>query len=177
MDARTPYSRLPLWLLACGLTGCMAIGPADVVPHDADPRTKDLAQTADDLERLSEDQASPAATHSSNMARPFIGRGFAQVGTQSGRSINERRLMAIRAARLEALRDLTEQVHGIAISSTSNLQDATLRDDRINGIVAGKIRGAEIVSITALDSDSFEVVMSLSPDTVRYILRAARAGI
>lgn len=161
-----------------GLAACVGPSPRDALPHDADAATRALAETADDLERLAADTpaATPAPTSPAAGAE-IIGRGFAQVGTQPGHSLNERRLLAIRAAKMEAYRDLVEQVHGIAITSNSNLRDAALADDRIAALVSGEIRGARTVSIRNLDADSFEVVLALSPDTVRYILRAARMGI
>merc|ERR1711998_238815 len=39
--------------------------------------------------------------------------GYAVVSTQPGRSDAQKRLMAIRAARMAAMRDLAEQIHGL----------------------------------------------------------------
>ena len=150
-------------------------GPLDVVPPDAGPETMALAQIADDLDRLSQDRAAQAGGEA--VPVQIVGRGFGQVAGQPGGTQNERRLMAIRAARMEALRDLTEQVHGVQIRSGSTLRDAAMTDDTITALVEGEIRGARTLSITPRDADSFEVVMALDPDTVRYILRAARRGL
>ena len=150
-------------------------GPLDVVPPDAGPETMALAQIADDLDRLSQDRAAQAGGEA--VPVQIVGRGFGQVAGQPGGTLNERRLMAIRAARMEALRDLTEQVHGVQIRSGSTLRDAAMTDDTITALVEGEIRGARTLSITPRDADSFEVVMALDPDTVRYILRAARRGL
>jgi hypothetical protein len=106
----------------------------------------------------------------------FTGLGLSQVSKQPGASTNEKRLMAIRAARMEALRDLTEQIHGIRINSETVLRDQVLRSDSVRALVEGEIRGARTLRITPKGSDSFEVVMALDPDTVAYILRAARQG-
>jgi outer membrane protein FlgP len=157
------------------LSGCVESGPLDAVPADAAPATRAVAQLADDLESFD------AAGHAPMTATGYqpveiIGRGFSQVAGQPGGTVNERRLLAIRAARMEAMRDLTEQVHGIRISSASTLRDAAMTDDSISGIVDGEIRGARTVSITPRDADSFEVVLALDPDTVRYILRATKLG-
>lgn len=161
---------------ALALSACVGSpGPLDVVPADAGPETMALAQIADDLDRLSQDRAAQADGEA--VPVQIVGRGFGQVAGQPGGTLNERRLMAIRAARMEALRDLTEQVHGVRISSTSSLRDASMTNDTINALVEGEIRGARTLSITPRDADSFEVVMALDPDTVRYILRAARRGL
>ena len=41
--------------------------------------------------------------------------GYAVVSTQPGRSDAQKRLMAIRAARMAAMRDLAEQIHGLQV--------------------------------------------------------------
>ncbi|MHA7849735.1 LPP20 family lipoprotein [Roseovarius sp.] len=161
------------------VAGCSE-DPATAVaalPAQADAATVALAETKDALDKLSPPAAAsvPAAATAASAPAPvqeFQGTGFAQVSRQPGASLNAKRLMAIRAARLEALRDLTEQVHGIRLSSTSSLRDAVLTSNHLQALVEGEIRGARTVRITPKGGDSYEVVMALSPDTVRYILRA-----
>lgn len=159
---------LPLALAPLG--ACMAPSRAvDALPEDASARTQAVAQLKDDLSGVPlQNVRSEAQT------LQFTGLGLSQVSTQPGSSINERRLMAIRAARMEAIRDLTEQIHGIRISSESTLRDQVLRSDMVRGLVEGEIRGARTLRITPKGDDSFEVVMALDPDTVSYILRAVR---
>ena len=41
--------------------------------------------------------------------------GFSSIAIQPSKSLNQRRLMAMRAAKLDAYRNLTEQIHGIYI--------------------------------------------------------------
>ena len=100
--------------------------------------------------------------------------GFSQVSNQPGKTTNQKRILAIRAARVEAIRDLTEQVHGLRISSSTTVKDAVIVDDVLRGRVDGEIRGARTVRITPKGSDGYEVVMALDTDMVRYIVKAAR---
>lgn len=160
---------LPLALLP--LAGCMGGARAvDALPEDASPRTQAVAQLKDDL------SSAPVMAAIVETPVQFTGLGFAQVAGQPGKTLNERRLMAIRAARMEALRDLTEQVHGIQITAEATLSDQVLRSDHLRGVVSGEVRGARTLRITPQGDDSFEVVMGLDPDTVRYIVQAARIG-
>ena len=179
---RPLFPALPL-AAALALSACVgAQGPLAALPGDAAPETVAVAQLADDLGRMPEAAGATRVAHTPGSAPDaslvlpvrLVGRGYGQVSGQPGTTANERRLMAIRAARMEAFRDLTEQVHGVRIDSRSMLRDAVLGDDSIEALVAGEIRGARTVSITPRDGDSFEVVLELSTDTVRYILRAAQ---
>jgi outer membrane protein FlgP len=171
-----PYSR-SMAALACValLSGCLGARQTavDALPDDATGRTMMLAETKDMLDSL--DAGHPAPTAAPAVAA-LTGRGFAQVAGQPGATVNERRLLAMRAARLDALRDLTEQVHGIRISSTSLMRDAVLRNDQLAAQVEGTLRGARTVSIEPKGEDGYSVVMELDADTVAYIVRALGKG-
>lgn len=176
MSCLSPMSR-NMAALACLilLPACLGAQRSAVqaLPPDAGAETVALAETKDMLDSL--DQAAPVA-HVPAAPVVLTGRGFSQVAGQPGGTVNERRLLAMRAARLDALRDLTEQVHGIRISSTSLLRDAVMRNDQLAAHVEGTLRGARTVSIQPKGEDGYSVVMELDPDTVAYIVRAVGAG-
>lgn len=167
--------RLVLPLVTLAAAGCTtpATRAVDALPMNAMPETVALATAKDTLDSLDSARAPVAAAMEPGLPR-ITGRGFAQVARQPGRTVNERRLMAMRAARMEALRDLAEQVHGVRISSDSLLRDVVLRSDRIATEVQGTLRGARTVSILPKGEDGYEVLMELDPDTLAYLLRAVR---
>ncbi len=164
--------------LCAALAACDPARPkaVDALPLDATNRTAALAETKDALDAMDSAPISGPSVASAQATPVFVGRGFAQVAGQPGATRNERRLMAMRAARLDALRDLTEQIHGIRISSESSLGDAVLRSDRLHATVQGTLRGARTVSIQPKGDDGYEVVLEIDPDTVAYVLRAVGAG-
>ncbi len=170
----SPCRAAVLFLTLLPLPACMSAPRAvDALPEDASPRTEAVAKLKDGL------ADAPVAFAPVVPAAPvmqFTGLGMAQVSKQPGASTNEKRLMAIRAARVEAMRDLTEQIHGIRISADTLLRDQVVRSDMARALVEGEIRGARTVRITPRGEDSFEVVLALDPDTVAYILRATRQG-
>lgn len=116
--------------------------------------------------------AAPAAVP----AVAVTGRGFAQVSGQPGGSLGERRLMAIRAARLEALRDLAEQVHGAGLTSQTVVRDSVVVDDEVRARLVVALRGARTVAILPKGEDGYEVVMQLDPAGLALVNRILRAG-
>ncbi|MFY0682364.1 MAG: LPP20 family lipoprotein [Thalassovita sp.] len=172
--------------ISVALSACMK-GPVRAVqalPSSPAEQTSALAVTKDNLDALSGEPQSPLsalATSSLLSAAPapvqITGVGYSQISAQPGKTVNERRLMAMRAARLEAMRDLTEQIHGFQLTSNTTLRDNVIRSDELRGVVAGEIRGAKTLRIIPKDSDSFQVILALEPDTVSYILRAARGQV
>jgi len=161
------------------LAGCSAPGgrAMDALPAQASAETTMLAATKDMLDALDGATVMPAAGQlPAGAVQRLTGRGFSQVAGQPGATLNERRLMAMRAARLDALRDLTEQVHGIRITSESLLRDAVMRNDALAAHVQGTLRGARTVAIEPRGDDGYSVTLELDADTVAYVLRAVRGG-
>ena len=66
--------------------------------------------------------------------------GYAVVSTQPVRSDAQKRLMAIRAARMAAMRDLAEQIHGLQVDSNTTVVDLMVQNDTFRGVVSGTIR-------------------------------------
>ena len=132
-----------------GLGACNAQMPAtSMLPKSPSPYTASIAQTKDDLGadgsgnrvlNAMQDIVAAFAPEDKTM-EPITGLGYSQVKTQPGKTLNERRLMAIRAARLEAMRDLTEQVHGLHTSDTTNWK--TVIHDVIRAKIEGVLRDA-----------------------------------
>ena len=100
--------------------------------------------------------------------------GYAVVSSQPGRSANQKRLMAIRSARMAAMRDLAEQIHGLKVEGNTTVIDLMVQNDTFRGIVSGAIRGARTVRINPTGSDTYEVLLEIDKDTLSYLLRQAR---
>ena len=100
--------------------------------------------------------------------------GYAVVSSQPGRSANQKRLMAIRSARMAAMRDLAEQIHGLKVEGNTTVIDLMVQNDTFRGIVSGTIRGARTVRNNPTGSDTYEVLLEIDKDTLSYLLRQAR---
>lgn len=170
-----------LCALAAPLPACLSVAPdmsaTSALPDDASGEAMALAALRDEMRADGTSEPIKALVAETTAIAPLMGQGRAQVARQPGSSLNEKRLMAIRAARLDALRDLTEQVHGIALESETTLRDTVVRNDSLRILVEGEIRGARTARITPKGNDSYEVVLTLDPDVVAYIARAAQLGI
>ena len=101
--------------------------------------------------------------------------GYAVVSSQPGQSIEQKRLMAIRAARMAAIRELAEQIHGLKVDSNTTVIDLMVQNDTFRGIVSGVIRGARTVRINPTGSDTYETVLEIDQDMVAYLFRTAQS--
>ena len=100
--------------------------------------------------------------------------GYAVVSTQPGHSDAQRRLMAIRAARMAAMRDLAEQIHGLKVDSNTTVVDLMVQNDTFRGVVSGTIRGARTVRINPTGADTYEIVLEIDREMMTYLLNVAR---
>jgi len=101
--------------------------------------------------------------------------GYAVVSTQPGKSDAQRRLMAIRAARMAAMRDLAEQIHGLRVDSNTTVVDLMVQNDTFRGVVTGVIRGARTVRINPTGADTYEIVLEIDSSTVASLFSSARS--
>ena len=85
--------------------------------------------------------------------------------------------MAIRAARMSAMREFAEQIHGLKVDSNTTVIDLMVQNDTFRGIVSGVIRGARTVRINPTGSDTYETVLEIDQDMVAYLFRQAQTYI
>ena len=100
--------------------------------------------------------------------------GYAVVSSQPGRSENQKRLMAIRSARMAAMRELAEQIHGLKVEGNTTVIDLMVQNDTFRGVVTGTIRGARTVRINPTGSDTYEVVLEIDNEMISGLIKSAR---
>jgi len=130
-----------------GLSGCKSI---DLAISEKKPPTN--AQT---IAPLVEKRETITAT------------GYAVITVQNAKNPSQQRLMAIRASKLDAYRNLTEQVFGQQVDASSTVADMVVLNDTFRTKVEGIIYGAQLVSITPVGEDTYETTLSLDKTVVQ----------
>ncbi|AUI85561.1 flagellar biosynthesis protein FlgP [Vibrio azureus] len=90
----------------------------------------------------------------------LVAVGYASVSEQAGRTLEDKRVRAMRASKIDAYRELAEQVYGMRISGRAELEDQRLGVENTRGEVDGVIRGAEVVR-SYLVEDSYVTELRL----------------
>jgi hypothetical protein len=69
--------------------------------------------------------------------------------------------MAMRAAQVDAYRNLAEQVQGFRITGSTTVSAFAVQNDTIRSYVDSYIRGARVVSTTSIADGNFQVEVEL----------------
>ena len=92
--------------------------------------------------------------------------GYAVISIQNHRLPAQQRLLAIRAAKIDAYRGLAEQVYGLYLDANTIVSDMTIVSDAFRTRVEGVIFGATVTSINPLNNDTYEVTLSLNKSSI-----------
>ena len=71
------------------------------------------------------------------------------------------KLMAMRAAKIDAYRSLAEQVYGYRVTANTSVSAFATQNDNVRTYVDAFIRGTRVVSINAIADGSFEATVEL----------------
>jgi len=122
---------------------------------------------------LSESELEAAFNGSDFQIAPMVERrdtltatGYSVIDVQTSEYPAQRRLLAIRAAKLDAYRALTEQVYGQYIDATTTVAEMVVRSDTFRSRVEGVIYGATLVQIEPRGGDTYEVTLALDKSIV-----------
>jgi hypothetical protein len=88
----------------------------------------------------------------------------------SGQADPRGKLLAQRAARIDALRNLGEEIYGLRLDSRTTIQNFVLASDRIRTSLDMVIRGAREIDSVELPDGSFEVTVEITLGQVENII-------
>ncbi|MGD2091906.1 MAG: LPP20 family lipoprotein [Candidatus Aminicenantes bacterium] len=106
-----------------------------------------------------EEQADGSSMNWTNKVLRVTGNGF---GPESVKSLGRRKILAKRAARLDALRNILEAVKGVQVTSNTSVKDMMLVSDQINTGAQGLVKGMRVVKITYTDDGGCEMVAEVN---------------
>jgi hypothetical protein len=91
------------------------------------------------------------------------------VSAQAGSDESSKRLMAIKASKLDAYRELAEQVYGQKVDGEQALANLVLTNNELRSSVEGVIRGARVVKSYPVGDDTYATELELDMQVVRNI--------
>lgn len=92
--------------------------------------------------------------------------GYAPISSQRGESDSMKLIMAMKASKLDAYRELTEQVYGQKIEGSQSVSHLVVESESLRASVEGVIRGAEVVKTYPVGGDTYVTELSLDMQQV-----------
>lgn len=92
--------------------------------------------------------------------------GYAPISSQKGESDSMKLIMAMKASKLDAYRELTEQVYGQKIEGSQSVSRLVVDSETLRASVEGVIRGAEVVKTYPVGADTYVTELSLDMQQV-----------
>lgn len=90
--------------------------------------------------------------------------GFGTMSAFAKYPPGQQRLLAMRAAKLDALRNLAEQLGGVSVQGSSRMVDMASQIDSFRVSVDTLVRNARVVSITPIQEGNYEAVVETTVD-------------
>ena len=93
--------------------------------------------------------------------------GYAPISLQEGQTEQHKVLMAMKASKLDAYRELTALVHGQYLAGTTSVKDMVLQNNQFQGAVAGIVRGARVVKSYPIQTDVYATILEIDLNQVQ----------
>lgn len=90
--------------------------------------------------------------------------GYGAASSAEGHTPGQRRLLAMRASKLDAYRALAEQVYGIRLTSNTTVSSLMSQNDGFRAYIDAYLRGARIVSVTPMADGNYETTIEIDFD-------------
>ncbi|WP_233267469.1 LPP20 family lipoprotein [Paraglaciecola sp. L3A3] len=95
--------------------------------------------------------------------------GYAPISAQNGKNAAGKMLMALKASKLDAYRELAEQVYGQKINGEQSLSSLVIENTQLDSSVQGVIRGARVVKSYPVGDDTYATELELDLKLVNDI--------
>lgn len=89
----------------------------------------------------------------------------------------QRRLMTIRASKVDAYRSMAERVYGMNVMGSTTVRNMAMQDDRFRTYIETYMLGARVVSADAMPDGSVETMLEMTIDQgFRNCLKTTESG-
>ncbi len=91
--------------------------------------------------------------------------GYSALSTYKNYPTSQQILMAVRGAKMDAYRNLAEEIHGVKIKGNTTVKDMITENDSYRAYVDSIVRGAHFTAVTPKANGIYEaeVVLTLTP--------------
>jgi hypothetical protein len=116
----------------------------------------------------------PVVDHQANIIK-LNAVGYGAVNSYASHTEGQKKLMAMRASKLDAYRALAEQVRGVRLTGTSTVSSMIAQNDSFRVYIDAYIRGARVLSVNQIADGNYETTIEMDFD--ENLVRNYAAGL
>ena len=167
MSPQTLLRAATILLAASMIAGCaLKRGPAAPVAQARPVAFQPLASAPTSPPPQQVQQATAAAA--APAVKTFVATGYGSQNAFGKYSVGQRKLMAMRAAKVDAYRNLAELVYGFSVDGRTTVADFVAQNDQARSWVSAFIRGARVTEIVQESDGNYRATVEL-PSSVRLV--------
>lgn len=87
--------------------------------------------------------------------------GYGATSNFEGYTAGQKRLMAMRASKVDAYRAIAEQIYGVRIKGQTTVSAMVAQSDSFRSYVDAYVRGARVLSVTPMADGNYETELEL----------------
>jgi outer membrane lipoprotein SlyB len=91
--------------------------------------------------------------------------GYGSTSSQSDLTTGQKKLLGMRASKIDAYRSMAEQIAGLHLTSNTTVGDMMSKSDSIRTSVDAYIRGARVVEVSPMSDGNYQTMLEIDLDS------------
>ena len=91
--------------------------------------------------------------------------GYGSTSAATGLTPGQKKLLGMRASKMDAYRSMAEQVAGVRVTGNSTIADMMSKNDGLRIAVDAYVRGARVITVTPMSDGNYETILEVELDT------------
>jgi len=91
--------------------------------------------------------------------------GYGSTSAATGLTPGQKKLLGMRASKMDAYRSMAEQVAGVRVTGNTTIADMMSKNDGLRIAVDAYVRGARVITVTPMSDGNYETILEVELDT------------
>jgi len=90
--------------------------------------------------------------------------GYGSTSSMTGLTPGQKKLLGMRASKMDAYRSMAEQVAGVRVTGNTTIADMMSKNDGLRIAVDAYVRGARVITVSPMSDGNYETILEVELD-------------